>query len=141
MITQNTKKIDAQVVLLLILAMLYVTFKLTCNTLFFRQTLFTIPFTEIHIRIVSSAFLYAGIYVISDAIVAISNRTIIILIIVIGVICDGLFSGLTYLITTLQMPQIDSAVQQTNTAAINQLGILSRSACSNNRCNFRSCNF
>ncbi|MEN9390781.1 MAG: hypothetical protein RL017_78 [Pseudomonadota bacterium] len=122
MTNKATKKIDARTITLLILAMLYVAFKLTCNTLFFRQTLFNIPFTHINIRIVSSAFLYAGIYVISDGIVAISNRSITILVIIIGVICDGLFSGLTYLITTLHMPQINSALQQINTNAINQLG-------------------
>ena len=97
MTNKAPKKIDARTITLLTLAMLYVAFKLTYNTLFFLQTLFNIPFTHIDIRIVSSAFLYAGIYVISDAIVAISNRTITILVIIIGVICDGLFSGLTYL--------------------------------------------
>lgn len=118
----NVKQKNIHIVLLLALAMLYVTCKLTCNPLFFRQSLFTIPFTHHQIRIVSSAFVYPAIYVISDAIVAVSNRMITIFIIIIGVVCDGLFSGMTNLVTTLQMPHINSLIQQANTNAVNQLG-------------------
>ena len=118
---KNIKFNNSSIYLLLLISMLYITLKLTCNTLFFRQTLFTVPFTHLDIRIVSSAFVYPSIYVVSDALVALSNRRIAIIVAIIGIVCDGLFSFSTFFVTNLAMPVITGA-QQANTFYINQLG-------------------
>lgn len=107
--------------ILLSMSMLYVAFKLTCNTIFFRQILFHVPLTNVVLRLVSSSFIYPAIYVISDAIVAISNRKLAIIIILLGIFCDGLFSFLTFYMTTLQLPTMEIN-QQINSSYINHLG-------------------
>lgn len=118
---KNEAQKDSKVYLLLVMAMLYVTFKLTCNTLFFRQTIVHISIINMEMRIVCSAFVYPAIYVISDGIVALSSRKLAIITIIVGVLCDGFFSWSTNAVTKLDLPSM-SHDQLLNSLAINQVG-------------------
>lgn len=111
-----------QQLILLLLAMLFVGIKLTCNPLFFRQVEFTVPFVSGLIKVNSSAFLYAATYVLCDAMVAMSNRKTTLIIILCGVICDGIFSYLVSNFSTWAIPHNMSAHELANTLAINQIG-------------------
>jgi hypothetical protein len=108
--------------LVIILAMTYITFKLTCNPIFFRQIEFFIPFTQYQLKLVGSALIYPGIYVLSDALLALSNRKTTILIIIIGILCDGLFSWTITHISQLDIPTVMSPNELTNTLAVNTIG-------------------
>lgn len=118
---KNESQKDNKTYLLLSMSMLYVAFKLTCNTLFFRQTMIHIPIINMDLRVVCSAFVYPAIYVISDGIVALSSRKLAIVTIIVGTTCDGLFSWATNSVTTLSLPNM-SHDQLLNSLAINQIG-------------------
>lgn len=118
---KNDTNDENKLYLLLTMAMLYVAFKLTCNTLFFRQTNIHLPLFNMELRVVCSAFVYPAIYVISDGIVALSSRKLAIATIIVGTICDGFFSWATSSITSLNLPSMSND-QLLNSLAINQIG-------------------
>lgn len=107
---------------LIMLAMLYVACKLTCNPLFFRQINIYYPILDIELKIVSSSLIFPIIYLLSDLIVLISNRKTAIFIIIIGILCDGFFSFSINYATSLPIPDTMSQTQLSYTNAINTLG-------------------
>ena len=117
----NLKK-DIPILLLLFLSMLYITLKVVCNPLFFRQVEFYLEFIKYPIKLTCSAFVYSLIYVVIDMIVVISNKKYAIFIILFGTICDGLFSGVHYFVSTIDVPIIMSNTELIKTATINTLG-------------------
>lgn len=103
--------------------MMYVTFKLACNPMFFRQAQFFIPLTHHNMKITCAAFIFPGVYVISDAIIALTSRKIGFIIITFGIICDGLFSyGVNYF-ASLGLPTVMSKTELANSLAVNVVGI------------------
>lgn len=106
---------------LLILIMLYVTCKITCDPMFFRQIDIPIPFTHNIMKISSSVLLYPLTYVICDAIVAICNRSTIVAVVLIATFCDGIFSLLIHVVTNLAMPTVLSQTQLNYANAVNLL--------------------
>lgn len=106
----------------IVLAMIYVSCKLTCNPLFFRNINFSYPFFNFQLKIVGSALAFPLIYIISDLIVIASNRMTTIVIILAGIICDGLFSFSVSYVAALPLPPAMSSAQITNTGAINVVG-------------------
>lgn len=108
---------------LIYLTMFYVTCKLACNPMFFRQAEFTVPLIQYHMKITCAAFIFPAIYVISDAIIALTNRKIGGLIIIFGIICDGIFSyGISYF-AKLEIPAIMSKTELLNTTSINIIAV------------------
>ena len=116
------KKYNITPYLLVALSMLYITFKITCNPLFFRQVTLYIPFTILKFKLNASSFIYPAIYVISDAIVAITGRKMAIAIILMGVLCDGIFSLTINKVSMLNIPSIMSSTELLNTTSINIIG-------------------
>lgn len=108
--------------LLIALAMFYVSAKLTCNPLFFRQINLNFPIFHFGLKIIASSLVFPIIYILSDFIYMLSSRGITIFIIIMGIVCDGLFSFCIRYITTLSMPNIMSNAQMINTNAINVIG-------------------
>lgn len=108
--------------LVIILAMLYISFKLICNPIFFRQIELSIPPITYNLKVVGSALIYPFIYILSDVIVALSNRKTTIIIIVAGIICDGIFSFVVSRISNFALPSNLSGQALANTLAINQVG-------------------
>lgn len=121
-ITKDSSNYNKSVYVLLVLSMLYVAFKLTCNPMFFRQTIIKLPLLSWDLKIVCSAFVFPAIYVMSDVITALSNRKLAITIIIIGAVCDGIFSFAVDSITSLRIPNNISGLQALNTQYINHLG-------------------
>ena len=105
------------------LAMLYISCKLICNPLFFRQIDISVIFFSEPKKITCSALIYPLIYAISDLIVLLSNRFLGSLIAVFGVICDGIFSGVISRISTLPIPVTMSNSGLLNTNAVNAIGL------------------
>ncbi len=103
--------------------MLYITLKLTCNPLFFRQIEIHFWFINYDLKVVSSALTYPLIYVISDLIVLISNRRSAIFIVLTGILCDGIFSFAWHFISTIDIPQVMTSTELIKTTAINTIGI------------------
>lgn len=104
-------------------AMLYVTCKLVCNPLFFRQVDISFFFSAAPLKLNSSAFVYPGIYVLSDLIVVLSNRRFGILIAIFGIICDGIFSFAVSHISGLPLPSTMSKTELLSTTSVNTLGL------------------
>ena len=103
--------------------MFYVTLKLLCNPMFFRQTELFVPFTHYDIKITCAALIFPAIYVLSDAIILLTNRKIGFIIITFGLICDGLFSyGVNYL-ANLNLPAVMSKIELADTMAVNIVGV------------------
>jgi len=115
-------KKDTPLLLLLFLSMLYITLKVICNPLFFRQVEFYLEFIDYHAKLTCSAFIYSLIYVLSDMIVVISNKRFAIFIIIFGVLCDGLFTGIVHFVSTIDVPSVMSNTELIKTAAVNTLG-------------------
>ena len=108
---------------LIFLSMLYITCKLSCNPIFFRQTDFNFPFINYHFRFTCAAFIFPAIYVINDAIVAFTNRRIALVIIVVGIACDGLFSYLISYFSSLGLPKLMSETEALNNSSVNIIGL------------------
>lgn len=108
--------------LLIFLSMLYITFKITCNPMFFRQAELSIPSINYYFKITSAAFLFPSIYVLSDSIIALTNRKVGFFIIIFGIICDGLFSYGANYFANLDMPTIISKTELDNTMSVNLIG-------------------
>ncbi len=110
---------------ILILAMFYVTFKLTCNVLFFRQIAFTFPLFNYSIKFCCSSLLFPFIYITCDAIVAITNRNrvTILSIVIIGALCDGIYSNCVNLLHYFPIPNSMSQNELVYTNLINALGV------------------
>lgn len=102
-------------------AMIYVSCKLTCNPLFFRQINLTYPFLNLELKVVSSSLVFPLIYILSDLIVIVSNRMTAVFIIIVGIICDGIFSFSISYVATLPLPSMPPS-QALNTDAINIVG-------------------
>lgn len=107
----------------LFFCMLYVTCKLVCNPIFFRQTNFNLPYIDYHFKFTCAAFIFPSIYVLSDAIVAFTNRRIALMVIAVGIICDGLFSYLISYFASLDMPAIMSKSELLYNNSVNAIGI------------------
>ncbi|WP_367607661.1 VUT family protein [Legionella sp. W05-934-2] len=117
----NLKK-DKAILLLLLFSMLYVTLKVTCNPLFFRQIELKLFFVDYPIKLTGSALVYSFIYVISDLIALLSNRKTAIFIILCGIACDGLFSSTFYLLSSIDIPSVMSSSELIKTQSFNLLG-------------------
>ncbi|MCC2625258.1 MAG: hypothetical protein K0R14_1131 [Burkholderiales bacterium] len=104
-------------------AMLYVTCKLVCNPLFFRQVDIHFFFSNTPLKLNSAAFVYPGIYVLSDLIVVLSSRRFGILIAFFGIICDGIFSFTVSHISGLPLPSTMSKTELLSTTSVNTLGL------------------
>jgi uncharacterized PurR-regulated membrane protein YhhQ (DUF165 family) len=74
----------------LAVAMLYVTAKVVCNPMFFRVT--DVDIWGLVFRFSAAALIYPLIYILSDVLVYLENRNKAIIVVIIGIICDGLFS-------------------------------------------------
>lgn len=93
-------------IVVVVLVMLYISLRITCNILFFRPIDFHIPIMGYQIKVISSVFLYPLLYVICDLLSVISSKKLIIVIILTGTFCDGLYSFLTYIISTCSLPHL-----------------------------------
>ena len=95
-------KDNLQPILLVFCSMIYVTLKLVCNPLFLRQIQVNIGMFDYYsIKCVGSAFIYSLIYIVSDMIVMLSNRKSAIIIVCFGIFCDGLFSALLQIVSSI----------------------------------------
>ena len=101
-----------------VLSMLYITLSIVCNPLFFRYLEFY------DFRISCSALVYPLVYVLLDTMTALSDRKTVIVIIVAGRICDGLFSILLFSFANSQIPLNMSDIAIQNTNAVNTIGNL-----------------
>ncbi len=119
----NMIKDDIATLSLIFFAMLYITLKLTCNPLFFRQIEIHFWFIDYDLKIVSSALTYPLIYVISDLIVLISNRRYAIFVIFTGIVCSGVFSFAWHFISTVNIPKVMTSTELVKANAINIIGI------------------
>lgn len=119
---QLNLKNELPLLLLLFFSMLYVTLKVICNPLFFRQIEFTLTFINYSVNLTGAAFVYSFIYIISDIIVLLSNRRYAIFIILFGIVCDGLFSYIMYFTSTISTPPFLSNMILMNTLAVNTIG-------------------
>ena len=118
----NTIKNDMTTLSLIFFAMLYITLKITCNPLFFRQININLLFINYDFKILSSSLTYPLIYVISDLIVLISNRRSAIFIVLTGILCDGMFSCAWHFVSTIDVPQVMTTTELIKTTAINIIG-------------------
>ena len=108
--------------IVIFLAMLYITFKLTCNPLFFRQITISLDFLSLNLKILSSSLIFSVTYMLSDMILTVSNRRTAIAIAVIGILSDGVFSFIISFVSQLPIPSEMMALQLKNTYAVNQFG-------------------
>lgn len=74
----------------LVTAMFYVTAKLICNPMFFRVT--DIDVFGYVFRFSAAALVYPLIYILSDLMVYFESKTKAIIVVIVGVLCDGFFS-------------------------------------------------
>jgi len=104
--------------ILMLLCMFYITCCVVCNPLFFRYLELPI------LKISSAAFIYPLVYVLIDTISAMTNRGTAIFVIIVGRICDGVFSYLLFFFANQQIPLDMSSAAIQNTNAVNVLGNL-----------------
>lgn len=102
--------------------MMYVTCKLVCNPIFFRQTNFNLPYLAYHFNFTCAAFIFPSIYVLSDVIVALTNRRIALIVVAVGIICDGLFSFLISYFSNMDMPLVMSKSELLYNNSVNVIG-------------------
>ena len=107
--------------ILILLSMLYVTCKLSCNPMFFRQAAFLIPMLDYKIKINCSSLIFPAIYIISDVITYLTSRKSAICVILFGILCDGVFSYSTSYVASLDIPSISSVNQITILNAVNHV--------------------
>lgn len=107
--------------LLVFFIMLYVTCKVVCNVLFFRQI--ELSCFGHSIKIVGSALIFPFIYILSDAIIYLSNKKTVIFVIIFGLICDCIFSISIYQIANFSIPQNMTSSELLLTQAANMIGI------------------
>lgn len=107
---------------IIILSVLYVACKITCNPLFFRQVDICIPLLNVDFRILNTLLLFPALYVIINLIIITSNKKIAIFIIIMGTICEGFFAFSVSYATTLPTPTLMTKIQSLNTSAINIYG-------------------
>lgn len=103
--------------------MLYVTCKLVCNPIFFRQTNFNFPFIDYHFKFTCAAFIFPSIYVLSDAIVAVTNRKVALIVIAVGITCDGIFSYLISYFSKLDLPSVMSQSETIYNNSVSVIGL------------------
>lgn len=108
--------------LIVFLAMIYVTCKLLCNPIFFRQTEFIVPYLNYQFKITCAILVFPLTYILSDGITVITNRKIAIIIIMFGIICDGIFSCVINFISLFSLPHQMSSTELLNTQSINNIG-------------------
>lgn len=118
------KNKEKPLLIIVILAMAYITIKLTCNPLFFKHVDFKVNliFTSFVIKVVSSTFIYPLVYVISDLITVMTNRKTAILIILAGILLDGFYSGAVFISASFDTPAMMSSSELENARVINYLG-------------------
>lgn len=114
------ENINAKTIALIVLSMVCITLKLLCNLLYFRHINFNI--FNVNIICLGAAFFYSLIYIINDAIAFIGNRKIATIIIIVGTLCDGLYSYIPHFMEQLSTPIGMSSVEISNNNAINQVG-------------------
>lgn len=100
--------------------MLRVTVGIVCNPLYLRHV--NINLAGFNFICTGAAFLYPIIYILTDAIAFISTRKIAILLVMFSTLCDGLYSLLSYAVTTLSMPLNLSDIELAHNNAINIIG-------------------
>lgn len=115
-------EVNIHAYIVLFAAMLYVTCKLVCNSLFFRQVDISILFFPNPIKLTCSAFLYPIIYILSDLIIALSNKRFAIILALFGIFCDGFFSFCVSHISYLAISSVMSATELINTNAVDLVG-------------------
>lgn len=91
---------------IIILVMLYISSRITCNILFYRPIEFHIPFIGYQIKVISSVFLYPLLYVLCDILSVLLDKKLIATVVLMGTFCDGLYSFLTFLMSNLPVPHI-----------------------------------
>jgi len=116
------KQVNINAYVLLFAAMLYITCKLVCNPLFFRQIDISLLFFSGPIKLTGSAFFYPAIYILSDLITALSNRRVAIVIAMFGIFCDGFFSFCVSHVSYLVIPSVMSATELLNTNSVDLIG-------------------
>ena len=89
-------------VLLCLLVMFYITSNIICDPLFFREIYFTISNRSVVFS--SSALVYPLIYILCDIIYFYSSRRMVIIVILFGIIFDGLFSISLYFVSLQKIP-------------------------------------
>lgn len=121
---KKLRKIDNQLIWIVVISMFYVAVKLTCNPLFFRHVEVTIPTLSFSttIKVVSSTFIYPLVYVLSDLITALTNRKMAIIIIIVGILCDGFFSFGVYYVSLINIPTSMTNTELKNADFVNYLG-------------------
>lgn len=112
-----------QFMIILMVAMLYVACKLVCNPLFFRQIELSIIFLAHPLKLTGSALIYPLIYILSDLIVALTNKKTAVIIALFGIFCDGIFSFTTSYISASAIPPVMSPTELANATAVNIFGI------------------
>jgi|GEM_PF-1995786 len=80
--------------IIIAIAMIYATLKITCDPMFFRQISFYIPYTPVNMKFNAASFVFPFTYICCDALVALlkGNRKTLVAIVIVGSLCDGLFS-------------------------------------------------
>lgn len=106
----------------IVLSVAYITCRLTCNPLFFRQVYIYIPRLDIDFKILNTLLLFPMLYAIINLIIVTANRNTAIFIIIVGAICEGFFSFSVSYATTLPIPNLMTKIQSLNTTAINIYG-------------------
>ena len=120
--TNKSDDISMKWIILLFSVMLYSVLNVTCDPLFFRKMTLHIPFIDYYVNMLATAWVYPFLYIILDMIVVISNRKIAVLAVIFGVICDGIFSGVCYFFSTINVPIGVNEKDLMSTIAFNALG-------------------
>lgn len=107
---------------IIFLAMFYMTTNLMCDPLVFRQLVLDPILIEHHLKLSCSAFVYPIDCITIDAIIFLTNRRIASIVILFGILCDGVFSlGLHY-VASLPFPHTLSNSTMLNTVSVNAIG-------------------
>ena len=107
---------------IVILSVLYVACKLTCNPLFFRLVNIHIPFLNFEFNVLNTILLFPILYLLINLIIIASNKNMAIFIFIAGIICEGFFSFSVTYATSLPIPNLMTKIQSLNTNAINIYG-------------------
>lgn len=106
---------------IIFLAMLYVTTKLTCNLLDLRLISVSIFIFDNIENVTSSSFLYPLIYIINIYILMLKNKNTATLVALIGIVCDGIFSFGSKYSTHFAIPNNMTISELNNTLAVNTI--------------------
>ena len=108
--------------IIIFLAMVYVTIKLTCNLMYLRLVEVSIIFPPHDMIIPASTFLFPLVYVLAICIMMLSNKRIALIVALIGILCDGFFSFGSGSIIRLPIPYSMTPSELKNTLSINLIG-------------------